>query len=418
MSEIPDSPSAVRVDRRTLVTAAAWTVPVVATVVASPFSAASACVASTVFAAPGPRRFGRDDIDGRTTTWRVPAGVTRIEYEVLGGSGGGRDAVNFGGAGTLVTGELTVVPGTVLTLVVGQGGYTTQLAESQTTNDDNLGGQGHGPGGDCGPGAPGLVQGGSGGGGSAIRVSTFPVVIAGGGGGGGAVVTFPSAAQTTWTPISTGATTPGTGAANGAAANNFEVAWTAPSSVTNRTIQANGGDSAAGLERGAGGAIPTAHQQVGASVYPGFRQASDGANGGDAALTTGAGGGSAGAVKYAATPGNSISGNDFRDLSGNVMNATPGGVSGGGGGGGYAGGGGGSAHVGLWTRGGPSNRSAGIVGVGAGGGSGSSYVTPGAIGGVAPVADTYMTAPGDNSNSTLGVRVPGRIIIRYCPPRN
>jgi len=64
-----------------------------------------------------------------TTTWTVPAGVTSITGLTIGGGGGGagsrgdRDTGNGGGGGGgLARGTITVTPGQVLTIVVGNGG--------------------------------------------------------------------------------------------------------------------------------------------------------------------------------------------------------------------------------------------------------------------------------------------------------
>jgi len=76
-----------------------------------------------------------------TTTWIVPAGVTRILAEVWGGGGGGGKAVFTGtllsaaggGSGSYGRGFMTVVPGNTLTLTIGLGGSganTSVLANS------------------------------------------------------------------------------------------------------------------------------------------------------------------------------------------------------------------------------------------------------------------------------------------------
>jgi hypothetical protein len=62
-----------------------------------------------------------------STSWTAPSYVTTVEYLVVGGgggSGGGYDtgAGGGGGGGMVLTGTLSVVPGTTYTIVVGDGG--------------------------------------------------------------------------------------------------------------------------------------------------------------------------------------------------------------------------------------------------------------------------------------------------------
>ena len=66
------------------------------------------------------------------TSWTAPEGITSVDYLVVGGGGGGGGTVNEpstgytagggGGAGGMLTGTLTVVPGTVYTVTIGGGG--------------------------------------------------------------------------------------------------------------------------------------------------------------------------------------------------------------------------------------------------------------------------------------------------------
>ncbi|MBN8558288.1 MAG: hypothetical protein J0L74_11560, partial [Burkholderiales bacterium] len=57
--------------------------------------------------------------------WTVPPGITQVSVQALGGGGGGGDGVASdgasasGGPGGLVTANLAVTPGQVLTIVVG-----------------------------------------------------------------------------------------------------------------------------------------------------------------------------------------------------------------------------------------------------------------------------------------------------------
>ena len=94
---------------------------------------------------------------GAIATYTVPAGVTNISIQAYGAKGGNTN----GGLGAGIYGEFTVVPGTVLNVVVGQQGIV-----------NNCGG----------PGASG-----GGGGGSFVwdpAMATTPLIAAGGGGGG------------------------------------------------------------------------------------------------------------------------------------------------------------------------------------------------------------------------------------------
>ncbi|MDR6867944.1 hypothetical protein J2Y69_002552 [Microbacterium resistens] len=179
------------VQRRAVVKGAAWSIPVIAMAVASPMASASTTpVCRTVRVdAPLPTGTGRVEPASRTTTFTVPATVTRIDFAVAGGAGGGGGGT--GGSGALVTGVLSVVPGEVLTLTVGQGGWTDTRPSGTITRPEVAGGQGYGDGGtvvevarlnDNGV-LSSTDQGGSGGGGSAILSAGTPLVVAGGGGG-------------------------------------------------------------------------------------------------------------------------------------------------------------------------------------------------------------------------------------------
>jgi len=59
-----------------------------------------------------------------TTTWTVPAGITSVDYLVVGGggSGGSGSGGGGGGAGAYRTGTLSVTPAAELTVTVGAGG--------------------------------------------------------------------------------------------------------------------------------------------------------------------------------------------------------------------------------------------------------------------------------------------------------
>jgi hypothetical protein len=62
-----------------------------------------------------------------STTWTAPLGVTSVNYLVVAGGGGGGQAADNagaggGGAGMVLTGNITVAPGTSYTVTVGDGG--------------------------------------------------------------------------------------------------------------------------------------------------------------------------------------------------------------------------------------------------------------------------------------------------------
>jgi hypothetical protein len=63
----------------------------------------------------------------QTTDWTAPAGVTSVDYLVVGGGGGGGNGYDRGGggggaAGMMLTGTLAVTPGVTYTVIVGDGG--------------------------------------------------------------------------------------------------------------------------------------------------------------------------------------------------------------------------------------------------------------------------------------------------------
>jgi len=62
-----------------------------------------------------------------TTTWKVPSGVTSVDYLVVGGGGGGGNGYDNaggggGGAGMVLSGSLSVISGSTLNITVGDGG--------------------------------------------------------------------------------------------------------------------------------------------------------------------------------------------------------------------------------------------------------------------------------------------------------
>jgi len=118
---------------------------------------------------------------GEDQTFTVPDGVTSLSVKIWGAGGGGAPpggASNTGGAGGYTSGTLTVTPGEVLTLIVGQGGINHEghpLDRNYRYGGGASGGTGTGHG----------EKAGSGGGRSAIRRGSEELATAGGGGGGG-----------------------------------------------------------------------------------------------------------------------------------------------------------------------------------------------------------------------------------------
>lgn len=377
-------PASADVPRRTLVKGAAWSIPVMAVAVGAPMAAASGCREPVEFIAPGP---GNPTLPaGETTTFPVPAGVTSISYVVIGGSGGGRTAALTGGAGSRVSGTMTVTPGQNLYLTVGQGG----LGGGTNSATGFPGGQGYGNGGASGATPAGqlnVFNGASGGGGSAIRAgatlaTSQPVVVAGGGAGGGSGVATPG--------ISVQYAPPGAGATGGASAADAAFDWAAQG----RRIVSHGGSAASGASAGAGGIAST---DADVTPTPVDRQTNPGSAGTAHVQATGGDGGSGGASWANTGPG-----------------TNEGGATGGGGGGGYAGGGGGGSYTARYE--GTVANGGGLFGVASGGGGGSSYVAAGPVAGVTPVPGATIGA-GTGTNPTPNQRVSGSIVLTYviCP---
>jgi prepilin-type N-terminal cleavage/methylation domain-containing protein len=72
------------------------------------------------------------------TSWTVPAGITSIEYLIVGGGGGGGcQAAGGGGAGGFLTGTASVFPGTSYSIVVGAGGAQQTTAYANGNSGSN-----------------------------------------------------------------------------------------------------------------------------------------------------------------------------------------------------------------------------------------------------------------------------------------
>lgn len=393
--------------RRTIVKGAAWSVPVLAAAGAAPAQALSCD--TTTFQAPSTTTAAR-----AVTNWTVPAGVTLIEYVVEGGAGGGRSAGSFqGGAGARVSGALTVVPGTVLQLIVGAGG----LHDDGINGGSNAGGGGYGAGGASGA-IPPLAgsdryRAGSGGGGSAILVGAGgpPVVVAGGGGGSGDGIYGPAAGSFTDIGDEVDVNNPGHGASGSTDAPTAGQVWDPPAPAASWSVTAPGGRG--GTASGGGGgldldgtattpfrSLALGSTTTGPGVFGGSAASGQNVTGGG----VGAAGGAGGWTRYTAftAGGNSIS---------------QGGTAAGGGGGGYTGGGGGASTAATWTSGsGGIPITNAVLAIGAGGGGGGSFISSVAVGAVTPWPGTV--AVGTNTNSTAGVRRPGSITLTYCAPTN
>lgn len=172
--------------RRQLAKGVAWSAPIVLGGATVPAYAASQQCAQGTFTAPAPTT---DSADATTSTWVVPAGVSKICFSILG-AGGGRSfmAGMEGGSGALITGELQVTPGQVFSLIVAAGGAGDPAKPS-------AGGGGYGAGGSVTDTLTGNHKyatnnySASGGGASALilgdKETGTPLVVAGGGGGGG-----------------------------------------------------------------------------------------------------------------------------------------------------------------------------------------------------------------------------------------
>lgn len=114
---------------------------------------------------------------GAVQTWTVPACVTAIQVDARGAQGGNGQNSATGGNGGRVEATMTVTPGQVLNIFVGQQGFNCDVC---LTGAYNGGG---------GTSSNNNQQPGTGGGASDIRIGgvslTDRIIVAGGGGGGG-----------------------------------------------------------------------------------------------------------------------------------------------------------------------------------------------------------------------------------------
>jgi len=382
--------------RRTVLKGAAWSTPIIATTFGAPLAAASpgGCVEIERCLNIAPSSTGSFATGYHSSTHKfvVPEGVTEIVYEIAGGGGGFSQGGSLArdvsaGSGDLITGVLSVVPGMVLELVVGNGGIG--LGGSGTDNPAATvvrGGAGFGNGGDV---TTGDVQcrysGASGGGGSAILLrsadspnSTLPLVVAGGGGGTGGV----------WMNSTSDAQASVLNAPNGGNAGREA---------------ASGGDALVSL--GFNGSEQLAKGGGGASGTTPGQQANSGESQGEGNQVEGR------FLNYGK------SGEGFRDGAGGhggegrvsaVVESAKSGmtytVTSGGGGGGYAGGASGDASAFAYPN--------TYVGLAAGGGGGaSSYVVNQTVEGAVVLTSDFAKA--GNSATQPSKRMPGWLMLTY-----
>lgn len=97
-----------------------------------------------------------------SASFTVPLGVTSITVIAIGGGGASPKSNSIGGTGAKITAILTVIPGDILPIFIGGGGYNRVS-----------------------PGSAGQIGGAGGGGATHINVLTSNRIVAGGGGGGG-----------------------------------------------------------------------------------------------------------------------------------------------------------------------------------------------------------------------------------------
>ncbi len=211
-----------------------------------------------------------------TTSWTAPANIYSVQYLVVGGgggSGGGYDtgAGGGGGGGMVLTGTLSIVPGTIYTVTVGSGG-TAGVSIRSPVSETNGGSGGNsgfasvtalGGGGGFGSRLP---SGGNNGAGGAAAVNPSTASLGGrgggsnggGGGGGGSSgaggnisgTTAGTAGTGTASSLSGSSVTYGVGGAGGTGNNNN--AGTA--GTANRGNGAKGGGATSGAdEDGAAG---------------------------------------------------------------------------------------------------------------------------------------------------------------------
>jgi outer membrane protein OmpA-like peptidoglycan-associated protein/predicted RNA-binding protein with TRAM domain len=230
---------------------------------------------------------------GSTETLTVPANVYQLSVTVTGAEGGrgGRDASGTappGGYQGVVTGTITVTPGEVLTIGVGQGGADSPDwnvctgGANQPTGDPNdavggtnpIGGYGGGAGGAPGPsGCSGY--GGSGGAASVVEFGTagtptsLATIVAGGSGGSGGSGQYPPTLGQISLPTFMARTD-----ATSTSGEDGESVYTACHQVTNEGCDGGGGaGGGGGAQGGSAGFVEfgsgTSDEWFGLGGYPG-----------------------------------------------------------------------------------------------------------------------------------------------------
>ena len=217
---------------------------------------------------------------GAAQTFIVPSHVCTIHIKAwgAGGGGGGNDAFGGGpgGGGSFVESVITVVPGDVITIYTGGGGFP---GAGGAGTAGGAGGFGKGKGGNGGNAGPDCCSGSGGGGGGSsgvLRNGAQAVFAAGGGGGGGGGCKSPGGrggsggANGGSTTCSTGGNASANGAQNGGAG---------------QTHPADGGGGGGGgggtFNGGQGGFAPP----VGGSCNPSTDCGAGGGGGGQTAST-------------------------------------------------------------------------------------------------------------------------------------
>lgn len=133
--------------RRTILTGAAWALPIIAASAAVPAYAANGAQTGTSHTIKG-------QANGRKTvkTFTVPAGVRELSFTLTGGAGGTVMARSQGGCGAKVTGTVSVTPGATVEIVAAAGGIgvlerVTRNGASWNESKPATGGEGCGKGG-------------------------------------------------------------------------------------------------------------------------------------------------------------------------------------------------------------------------------------------------------------------------------
>jgi len=213
-----------------------------------------------------------------STTWTVPTNVTSVEYLVVGGGGGSGGAFDNsggggGGGGMVLTGTITVVPGTTYDVVVGDGGAggTSIRSPASETN-------------------------GSSGGNSVFGIINAYITAYGGGGGNASRQYLGTGSSVSGTSASTGGSGGGGGKGGKGGGGN--------TSNGNNGVSTTGGNGGNGISisisgnavtYGAGGRGADSGVTIGNAAVAGTSNTGNGARGGgvtSSAQTNGAKGGS------------------------------------------------------------------------------------------------------------------------------